>query len=597
MRILSLSILATFSVGAFAQDNLCRMDQNPPVKRFQLDRQPSYFISADPTGRYVGVISSGNHVYDLDSTGPTPKQIQVPGSYDPVFTPDGKYLTIPGSTFYDANEVRAGLQRGESQITPTQIGSSGGGRAASPYQSIGIVKESPQKSSYMYISDVREGSSTADLEYFVADVDHRTKSMTVQRQGTLCPNMPEGNTPMVSNDGKYVSVLNTQTRSTQIYRINLDGNCPMMVDLGVPTGKVSFDFNTNPRKIAFHVDRSSTNTTWFSGLGQGITKDTYVMDLNVNNPGASNENWSVTGVQRLGVHSKEGTGTYYPRFRRDGTLVAISWDQAQRQVGGNTYTDTNYYLDVFNLQNGATRPYDNDLMSNTFCEDGQLSDKAFAPLALAYLWKNVCDNSGLTDRYRDSLLLAPALNREACLGLVDRYWSERREAFLNSPVNFDQFSGGGVRTISRGSVRERSSQVALAYGPDEIKAACPRDSARTPAAATVVTSTASVIATTPEQLLMNKCGGCHDTDHASAGIAFQDGHNINRENHGSISGLNANTAPMAIMAMWGSRMPPAGSENIRDEDRVRMTNYLMQFVEAPMRDTLRQQIQRQGGSL
>lgn len=598
MRLGSSLLLLGFTVSAFAQENLCELDQNSPTKRYQLDRQPSYFISADPTGRYVGVISSGNHVYDLESTGPKPKEIQVPGSYDPVFTPDGKYLTIPGATFYDADKIRNALNQGEDQITPPAVGTSAGSRASSPYQSIGILKESSQKSSYMYISDVRENNPTADLEYFIADVDHGSKKMEVARTGTLCPNMPEGNTPMVSNDGKYVSVLNTKTRSTQIYRINMDGNCPLMVDLGIPTGKVSFDFETNPRKIAFHVDRASTNITWFSGIGQGISKDTFVMDLNVNNPGAENETWSVTGVQRLGVHNEDGTGTYYPRFRKDGTLVAISWEKENRQVGDSTYPETKYYLDVYDLDRGRFTPkYDAESLATPFCEDEQLSDNTFSALALAYLWKNACDKSGLADRYRDSLLITPSMNREACEKLVESHWASKKAEFLDSPLMLDEFSGGGVHSVQKGKIKDRTSSVALAFGKDDLKSACPQEGARTPAAATVVTAVAEQVETTPEQLVMNKCGGCHDTDHAAAGLAFQDGHNINSENQGPLMGLSASTAPMAIAAMWESRMPPAGSENIRDEDRIKMTKYLLNFVEAPMRESLKQRIQQMGGSL
>lgn len=586
------------SLNAFAQENWCRMNINPPTQRLELDRQPSYFISADPTGRYVGVIGSGNHVYDLQSRGGQPKHIQVPGSYDPVFTPDGKYLTIPGGTFYDANQVRTALNSGQSSFNESPVGKGTGG-AQTPYQSIGIVSESPQKSTYRYMSDVREGDSTADLEYFEAEIDHTTKQMRTTRSGTFCRNIPTGNTPMLSNDGKYVSVLNHQTRSTQIYRVNLEGECPMMADLGVPTGKVSFDFGTNPRKLAFHVDRASTNATWFSGLGEGITKDTYVMDIQVERPGAANEKWNVSGVQRLGVHTTDGTGTYYPRFRRDGSLVAISWDKTSRTVNGETYTDTNYYLDTFNLQRGQTnKSYDAALMADPFCDDGTIEDKVFAPLALAFLWKDACDSSGLAERYRDSLLLTPAMDRNACLQLVDRFWTQKREAFLNSPVTFDQFEGTDVTSVNRGTVRERSSQVALGYGPNELKAACPADSGRTPTNDTTeVTRFEGKVETSPDQLLMNKCGGCHDTEHPNAGIAIQNGHEINTGSTGPNRGVNAQTAPQLLNAIWANRMPPAGSENLRMEDKKAMTKYLLDMVTDPARRTrLENTIRRQGGS-
>jgi hypothetical protein len=592
----SLFIAVLLSGTAFAQENWCKMNSNPPTQRYELDVQPSWFISADPNGRYVGVIGSGNHVYDLQSTS-GPKSIQVPGSYDPVFTPDGKYLTIPGGEFYDANKIRAALNSNQGSYDTAPIGSEDGA-AATPYQSIGILSESAQRTSYMYISDVREGDSNANLEYFIADVDHSTKKLTTRKKGTFCSNIPTGNTPMISQDGKYVSVLNHESRSTQIYKINLDGDCPMMVDLGVPTGKVSFDFSTNPRKVAFHVDRASTNVTWFSGLGEGITKDTYVMDLAVERPGAANEKWKITGVQRLGVHTEDGTGTYYPRFRKDGTLVAISWDKNNRSINDSSYRDTHYYLDVFNLQRGQTnKSYDAALMSDPFCDDGKLEDKAFAPLALAFLWKDACDSSGLADRYRDSLLLTPAMDRNACIQLVDRFWSQKKEAFLSSPVNFDQFQGTDVRSVNRGSVRERSSAVALAYGPNELKAACPAASGRTPTNDTTAVSLIDrVVETKPDQLIMNKCGGCHDTEHPNAGLAFQNGHDLNRTDTADTKGVSAATAPMMLNAIWKDRMPPAGSENLRSADKKAMTKYLLDFVDPARRAQIETRIRNMGGS-
>ncbi len=571
------------------------MDVNPPVKRFQLDVQPSYFISADPNGRYVGVISSGNNIYDMDDVvDGKPKSIRVPGSYDPVFTPDGKYLTIPTGIFYDAGEVKSAMQKGEAFITPSSVGK-GDSSAQSPYQSIGVLSQTNEKTSYMYLSDVKEGNASADLEYFIADVDHTGKTLTTQKSGTLCSNIPQGNTPMVSQDGKYVSILNTTTRSTQIYRINLEGSCPMMVDLGIPTGKVSFDFNANPRRIAFHVDRASTNVTWFSGLGKGITKDTYVMDLSVTAPDRDNEKWNVTGVQRLGVHSEESTGTYYPRFRKDGTLVAISVDNEPRTIDGVTISNTNYYLDVFQPRNGRTnKVYDPAMMLDPFCDNGTLKDKAFAPLALAYLWKNACDQSSMTDRYRDSLLLPPSMDHDACIALVDRFWSQRREAFLDSPIVFDEFNGPAVTNAAHGTVREHASAAMTAFSPAQLKQSCPAERARERVVHAI--TPARTVETTAEQLIMNKCGGCHDTEHTSGGIAFQSGHNINRTSNGEYSGLNAGTAQFAMLAIWDDRMPPGGSEHLRDADKKKMTKYLLDFLPAAERTQFQTQIREMGGS-
>ena len=72
-----------------------------PSKTVHLPYNLSYFISANPNGEEVGVISGGNRLVDLNQIGDgeritlRDREYEVPGSYDPVFTPDGKYVTTP----------------------------------------------------------------------------------------------------------------------------------------------------------------------------------------------------------------------------------------------------------------------------------------------------------------------------------------------------------------------------------------------------------------------------------------------------------------------------------------------------------------------
>lgn len=603
LKLLSFSI-CLISAQVIAEDPWCAVDANKPIQRIQLDVEPSYFISADPSGRYVGVISRGNHVYDLEASQQGQKVVhsKVTGSYDPVFTPDGKYLTLPGGEFYDADEIRKGVQNKQEIIQSSHIGKGKGSESA--YQSVGLLKDRKKTSVYMYVSDSKDKDASAQLEYFIAEVDHKKKELKTLKQGSLCKSLDEAHTPMISADGEYLSVLNPKTKSTQIYRVGENGeDCKLMVDLGVPTGKVSFDFGKAQRKLAFHVDRHSTNVSWFSGLGMGVIKDTYVMDLEVTGKGDS-EKWVVKGLERLNVHKDEATGTYYPRFRKDGTIVAVSVEKEPREINGKLRTDTNYYLDVYDPKKGKiNKNYDPDLMNSFLCEDQKLKAGAAEAVALAWLWKKVCNESSFADRIKDALLITPYLNKNACYQLVDKFWNEKKTEFLQTEQYIDKYTkdgdtyGASIELL--GSTQALLKKPEMTFTADDLKKACPNDEFVAAQSELKVRQTASVVETSPETLFINKCGGCHDTQHPTGGFAFQNGHSINKKNSSSYTGLNAKSAAAALQSLWDSdkldklRMPPAGSEQLKLEDKKKISQYLMDFLSTEEKQKAQEMIQRE----
>jgi hypothetical protein len=578
--------LVLLSTAAWSQD-LCEVNANTPIQRFGLDRIPNYFISADPNGRYVGVIGNGNHIYDMTSGSP-PKSVQVPGSYDPVFTPDGRYVTVPPGVFYDADAYRDGLASGVTDMSDGDanvVGSSNAATAA--YQSVGTLEDGQDKSKYLYISDSMQNNPTADLSFFIGEVDHTTKKMKTVKTGTLCGNIGEAHTPMISNDGKYLSILNPHTRSTQIYRVDLDGGpCKMVTDLGVPTGKVSFDFGTNPRRLAFHVDQSGTNIGWFPQISEGITKDTYVMDLDVVNAGAENETWEMSGIQRLGVAAQSNTGTYYPRWRRDGTVIAITHQGSDK-----------YSIDVFDPNNGTTLNPEKVNLVDPVTTCGLLGAESYAALAIAFLWEDTCNAGVLPLRLRDSLRITPWLNHEACLRLIDQRWDALRTSFATAPQLRDTIVREGKMyegsTENAGSVADMYCEQVLGMSKEQLKTYCPEARDQVAEVNTVVT-VAEVQQDTPQQTFNRQCGGCHSTQDAKGGLAFMnfaDGSANTRAYNPTTgqSGLTSATAEQALNAflnpntMASARMPPPGAAGVDAIKKRQMAEYLLQFVQPESR--------------
>lgn len=584
-RTLTLGLLL-LSTAAWAQQELCQVDANQPIQSFGLDQAPNFFISADPDGRYVGVIGNGNFIYDMHSGSP-PKSIQVPGQYDPVFTPDGRYVTVPPGNFYDADAFRDGLKRGVKDMSDENKNKIGTGQGAgSAYQSVGTLQESAQKSSYLYISDSMQGGPNEDLSFFVAEVDHQTNTMKTVKRGILCDNIGEAHTPMISSDGQYLSVLNPQTRSTQIYRVDIDGGpCNLVSDLGVPTGKVSFDFGSNPRRLAFHVDQSGTNVGWFADISGGIAKDTYVMELDVQNAGAANESWEMNGIQRLGVNTDEGTGTYYPRFRRDGTVVAIT-----------DTSDGRYSIDVFNPDNGKTLTAEQVRLIDPAVGCSSDAASSFAALAIAYLWQDIC-GQGEPLRMRDSLRITPWLNRDACMQLVDQKWDEMRSRFATTPLSRDELTMQGERyegTVAFvGSPADLYSADLLGMSKEQLQSFCP-DAWTAGGRPDTQVTVAEVQQDTPQQTFNRQCGGCHSTQDAKGGLAFMnmsDGSANTRAYNpaNGQTGLTPASAEMALNAflnpdtMAKRRMPPAGAQTPDAIKKRQMAEYLLQFVQPESR--------------
>ena len=85
----------------------CSINVPPkPRKTVKLPYNLSFFISPNPNGEEVAVIADFNNrlvnlsdVPDGHSIVENKDEQVIPGVVDPVFTPDGKYITLPSSKF------------------------------------------------------------------------------------------------------------------------------------------------------------------------------------------------------------------------------------------------------------------------------------------------------------------------------------------------------------------------------------------------------------------------------------------------------------------------------------------------------------------
>lgn len=81
------------SLNSFAQDldvSLCQTKENDIIKRITPKHKPNYFFKASDDGRYIFYINNQTN-YRLDTM--TGEELVLPGSVDPVPSPDGKILS------------------------------------------------------------------------------------------------------------------------------------------------------------------------------------------------------------------------------------------------------------------------------------------------------------------------------------------------------------------------------------------------------------------------------------------------------------------------------------------------------------------------
>jgi hypothetical protein len=223
----------------------------PPLLDYDVIGLPGAYFRWVP-GRQAVAYESAQRVYllDLDDG----RSRLAPGYIDFVPTPDGRYFVTPGPvegglTFFDADEVFEGVQRGRpGAVEPifTDL------RMRDQYPSVGILAQDSSRTLYRVMTSWFEGVVYRDYD---VRVDPRSGVSSVQPVGE--PVQPCAgvalSTPIMSPDGVEVAGRDEATGTTKIFRIREGGRCDAVADFGVPTSKVAW--HRTGRKLAFSIPR------------------------------------------------------------------------------------------------------------------------------------------------------------------------------------------------------------------------------------------------------------------------------------------------------------------------------------------------------
>jgi hypothetical protein len=553
-RLFIILFISLLDLGIAAADNedLCKVAKTVSKSSTALSATPSYFISPDPNGQYVGIItSSGNQLVDLE----TGKMTRLPGGVDPVYTPDGDYLTLPGGKFLDAEEIR---QKRKVDKPTEDVATIYNGGMKGVYQSTGVIKKGNKKI-YRTIDD-EYGMSYQEYERNGSDLKLKKLSKNAK---TLCPNL-SSDTPMISKDGKYISIYNHATLSTQIYNIeenikNQGKPCQLVLDLGYPTGKVSF--NTKNNQITFHVDSGRTQTNYFSGISQNIRKEAVVLKINIEKDASGREQWRPTAIAKLNLTKGDtdlGTGSYYPRFRADGSIVTI----VQHKSGMAEYS-----LDVVPVENINFKIYKDYILDNNAIQKctEKNGTEVYAAMALGILWAEICTDYRGRLRTKDAMLIPIGLDHDACKKLINEKWKgDEIENTIMSVRMKARFTNLQTREIFK------KIRIANKLTKEDMLAACPSSNNLTDAETDQIGTLVTAKAKNGAEVIEAKCVGCHEST---------------RDDRPFIDFDNPSMADINNMAQLvfnpdetKKRMPPKEENQLEPEEKAMLKKYFLDVL-------------------
>ncbi|RZA07372.1 MAG: hypothetical protein EOP11_07880 [Proteobacteria bacterium] len=480
MRTASLLAIA-LTVASFTaradDDNSCKLQPDAPSLIYDIPGYPSFFAKVSADGRYMFYINNGNHILDLQRAG---TRVTVPGPYDPVPAPPigkdkkVKHFTMPSPDmrFYDLDKAIAAMKPGETVNLDAQPLNEERPRHGS-YQSVGVISDSGNgKATYRTIA------GSLNFAEFEADGDTVKqvpgKSINCGRQGSY-------QLPMISKDGREISVYDTSAGSTKILRIQDDGSCKEVLDLGIATGKVEFAYDNNA--ITFHTDSytEGSNGRQFSAPGPDGVKNVYAMELK-----RDGENLSAGNIRRITSNIQSGNNSYYPSFTANGDVAYINSSKAPNE-------DMKFSFRV------AKAPLNEEVHPLATLPAGCETALA-ATFALGDMMQQVCramvNNRTLAGT--DAALWTMSLDPKACRNLVQENWDRMESGVKGNQalLRTNRFKPEHLNSLTKDALLDAC--------PTEERAQVP------PNVHNFLNTPENIDSMTGKQVFMAKCQSCHE---------------------------------------------------------------------------------------
>lgn len=456
-----LSLLLLSSLPVLAQD-ICNPQNNISEERVVMPRDPEFFFKPIPLEgendprREVSVIMDGSN-WTIDMKNPE-KVVQIPGPYDGVPSPDGRFLVMPGSSggleFFDRNNLDRTNPR---KVLDDQT--NGSAMLAGVYHSVGVLDKRGGDASYRVITDqlTTRGQIPMGNLYYKDYQTHTVDGAISFEQNShpsrpLCTNMTDRffKLPMLSKDGRQLAAYDVESGTTKIFsiaQVNGESVCNQTRDLGFAAGKV--EFSPDGKKITFAMDSHPTDpqaVEWYATPPETKNFNVYVADL-------ENETMSRVSLNNKG-------NSYYPSFWYDGSVIYLNQEGSER--GG-----TEYSLVRTRFANAPSIPLPR--LANLNCSEP--SKDFLALTALGSLWSDMCLNLTKPVTMTGLAMQPLALDNKRCREMVTENW-ERFTRGSSGRTILSRLQADD-RNNDVDVMRARMYQGYLSLSQEDLLRACP----------------------------------------------------------------------------------------------------------------------------
>ncbi len=217
------------------------------VRAVETVRPVGFFFKPIATTDLVSYTSSNAaFIFDLG----TRREQRIPGTVDPVPTPDGKFLTRPGLIFYPIPTLATG------DTTPFFVDKD----LPDEYQTISILKQGRDAARYRVVTGWRTGLR---LRHYDVSFTRDGKPQRIEALGTPMVPCPDRVLvlPISAKGSREVGVFDKRSNTNRIIEVTDDGKCVDVLDLGFASGKLSFNYDGSA--IAFATSRIDVDADGF----------------------------------------------------------------------------------------------------------------------------------------------------------------------------------------------------------------------------------------------------------------------------------------------------------------------------------------------
>lgn len=449
-KCLIFSLFYSFTGMVFSADEkpYCELAEVQYKKQVRINNYPSFFFKVHPSGDHIGYISiTGNQLLDLK----TGESFPLPGFIDPTFTADGEHLIIPivkkqlkgyivpgarlSNTEEESNEdyktnlafypfedfKKAAVKNDQSKKVLDNLHSK---PASVDYDNNGVYQSATtsKNGEFNLLTDQNGLSVTTYKKTDKGVVPLSKPDKMCSKLGDL-----QTDTPMLSKDGNFLSILNKVTNTSQIYEIKKDGNCSLSLDLGIATGKISF--NKDSSQVTFHVDKFRKKFgSYFSGVSSDITKDVFVLNLD-QDKGKEDTKLIPTTWAKVTNTINKGNGSYYPDFSEKGDIFFLRDENNFFEFVQAEQRNLNFspYLSSLDAEDMIIKKDSGDIPCL------KVGDKLQPLYLLGQLWSKSCQS--LNDAsFADTMMTSMNLDGENCEELVRKEWNAKFVASLKESL-------------------------------------------------------------------------------------------------------------------------------------------------------------------